>query len=108
LAITFHLSKEPEDYVAESVQTLAAKQLAAAGIKLHAGETVRYVIANAKDKVKDWRAKPLALMDGPLEYDVEKYLELLERAASEILDGLLPAKRREPPAPGLLELPLVF
>jgi DNA polymerase elongation subunit (family B) len=110
LAITFNLSKDPEHYVAESVQTLAARQLAAAGIKLHAGETVRYVITSAKDSVKEWRTKPLALIDGPLEYDVGKYLELIERAASEILDGIVsvPSKviGKVKPASQQLDLPL--
>lgn len=88
LAITFNLSKAPKDYVHDTMQSIAAKQLAAAGIKLHPGETVRYIIAAANEKVKDWRTTPLALLDGPLEYDAAKYLELLRRAANEILDGL--------------------
>ena len=67
---------------------LAAKQLAASGVELHAGETVRYVIAAAKDKVKEWRTQPLALQEGPLDYDPAKYLEFLERATDEILDGV--------------------
>ena len=88
LAITFNLSKDPSDYKADTVQTLAAKQLLASGVPLHPGETVRYVITSAKDKVKEWRSKPLSLMEGALEYDSERYLELLERAAVEILGGL--------------------
>lgn len=94
LAITFHLSREPGGYVHDTVSALAAKQLAAAGVTLHVGETVRYVITNASDAVKEWRSRPLSLMENGLEYDVKKYLELLERAAWEILDGLAP-----PPAP---------
>lgn len=107
LAITFNLSKAPEEYVAQSVQTLAARQLAAAGIKLHAGETVRYVITAANDSVKEWRTKPLALIDGPLEYDVGKYLELIERAAGEVLEGIvkLPTAARKGVSREL-ELPL--
>jgi hypothetical protein len=31
----------------------------ATGIKLHAGESIQYVIASAKVKVKDWRVMPL-------------------------------------------------
>ncbi|MFH1723869.1 MAG: DNA polymerase domain-containing protein [Elusimicrobiota bacterium] len=85
LAVTFHLSKEPGEYVHDTLHALAAKRLAAAGLRLHRGETVRYVIASAKDAVKDWRTVPLALSEGPLEYDEAKYLELLERAAQEIL-----------------------
>lgn len=37
----------------DTVSSLAAKQLAATGGVLHPGETVRYVITNATDKVKD-------------------------------------------------------
>jgi DNA polymerase elongation subunit (family B) len=40
LAITFQLSKDPAEYVHDTASTLAAKKLAAAGIKLHPGETV--------------------------------------------------------------------
>ena len=88
LAITFNLSKEPGEYVHDTVATLAARQLQRAGARLHPGETVRYVITSAKDKVKDWRARPLALMEGALDYDPKKYLELLERAVAEVLEGL--------------------
>ena len=112
LAITFNLSKSPDEYVHDTVSSLAAQQLAATGVVLHPGETVRYVITNAEDKVKDWRSKPLALMENGLEYDVTKYLQLLDRAAWEILDGLVPA---QPPAKKAssssgkgLELPLVW
>ena len=56
----------------------------ASGVQLHAGETVQYVISSAKDGVKDWRAVPLALID-ILEYDHRKYIELLERAVTEII-----------------------
>ena len=110
LAITFHLSREPGDYVHDTVSALAAKQLAAAGVTLHVGETVRYVITNASDAVKEWRSRPLSLMENGLEYDVKKYLELLERAAWEILDGLAaaPASKRGIIPPGTLELPLLW
>ena len=63
---------------------------------LHPGETVRYVITATKDKVKDWRTKPVALIDGPLEYDVGKYLDLLDHAANEILDGIAPVPIEKP------------
>ena len=87
LAILFHLSKKPEEYVHDTLSTIAAKKMAAAGIELHPGEALQYVIASAKDKVKDWRAMPLPLLDGPLEYDQERYLELLENSIEEILIG---------------------
>jgi DNA polymerase elongation subunit (family B) len=114
LAFSFHLSQSPEEYVHDTVSSLAAKQLAAAGVVLHPGETVRYVITASKDKVKEWRSKPLALLDDGLEYDVPKYLELLDRAAEEILDGLAPppppppAAKPRPAAPRTLDLPLLW
>jgi DNA polymerase elongation subunit (family B) len=97
LAIAFHLSKKPQDYIADTVSSIAAKQLAAEGVVLHPGETVRYVITSAHDRVKDWRSRALTLMEGALEYDAARYLELLERAAWEILDGLAPRPGRKPP-----------
>ncbi len=84
LAIAFQLSKEPDEYVHDTLSSIAARKLQASGVTLHAGETVRYVICSAKDKVKAWRAMPLALIE-MLDYDVAKYCELLDRAALEIL-----------------------
>ena len=55
---------------------------------LHAGESIQYVIASAKDKVKDWRVMPLVLAVNYGEYDPKKYLELLERAYFTIVEGL--------------------
>lgn len=85
LAVTFHLSKNPEEYVHDTLSSIAAKQLAASGVTLHPGEPVQYVISSARDGVKEWRATPMALME-VLEYDTAKYGELLDRAAREILE----------------------
>jgi DNA polymerase elongation subunit (family B) len=88
LSIGFQLSKEPGAYVHDTLSALAAKRLAAAGVQLHPGEFVQYVIASADDKVKEWRAHPLALMEDGWTYDQKRYLELTDRAAEEILQGL--------------------
>ncbi|MBI5208868.1 MAG: hypothetical protein HY927_02715 [Elusimicrobia bacterium] len=89
LAITLHLSKEPEAYGRDTLPAIAARQLARAGARLSPGETLRYVVVAAKDKFKEGRARPLELMEGGLEYDRARYLELLDRAAAELLDGIL-------------------
>lgn len=88
LAVTVHLSRDPSKYKVDTHSAIAAKALMRAGLTLHPGETLRYVISSAKDPVKDWRVTPLALMEGALEYDPVKYLELLDRAVKEIVDGL--------------------
>jgi DNA polymerase-2 len=89
LAVTFTLSKDPSDYVANGPSAVAAKRLAASGVQLHAGETVRYVIRSAGDKIAEMRATPLAFVSEAPEVDTRKYLELLERCRSEIMDKLM-------------------
>ncbi|OIO08419.1 MAG: hypothetical protein AUJ52_08280 [Elusimicrobia bacterium CG1_02_63_36] len=114
LAITMHVSKTPDEYRGNSPQAIAAKTLASRGLSLRRGETLRFVIASAKDPVKEWRVTPLALLEGPLEFDERKYAQLLERAAWEILEGLMPEpakpekKRPRRNAPEALLLPLIY
>jgi DNA polymerase-2 len=88
LAFTSTLSKEPGQYVKDTYSSIAARQLAAAGVKLHAGESIQYVIASAKDKVKDWRVMPLVLAMNYGEYDPKKYMDLLARAYGTVVEGL--------------------
>lgn len=105
LAVTFTLSKDPSEYVSNGPSSVAAKRLAASGVKLHAGETVRYIITSSGDKVVDFRATPLAFVSEAPEVDTKKYLELWQRCRDEIMEGLeekspvLPV--RETPAPFL-------
>jgi DNA polymerase-2 len=114
LAITVNVSKTPDEYHGNSPQAIASKTLASRGLELRRGEQLRFVISSAKDTVKEWRVTPLALLEGPLEIDSGKYVELLERAAWEILEGLAtkpPAenkRRLRKKTPGTLLLPLVF
>jgi DNA polymerase elongation subunit (family B) len=94
LSITFHVSKAAEEYVHDTLPAIAAKKMAAAGVGLHPGEPLQYVILAAKDKVKDWRVVPLPLLDGMLDYDREAYGEKVEKGAGEIL--ALPTHRQRP------------
>ncbi len=98
LAFSSQLSKDPSEYVKDTYSSIAARQLAASGITLHPGETIQYVLASAKDKVKDWRVIPLALTGNYFEYDVKKYLALLERAYLTMTEGLSPSERSRTPA----------
>lgn len=72
----------------DTVSSPAARQLAASGVKLHVGEAVSCIITATKDKVKEWRPKPPALLEGALEHDAKKYLGLIGKTAHEILAGL--------------------
>ncbi|HND63980.1 MAG TPA: DNA polymerase domain-containing protein [Elusimicrobiota bacterium] len=101
LAVTFHLSKDPAHYVHDTLSTLAAKQLAASGVPLHAGESVKYIIRAAGDRLKENRSIPLAFLHEGFDYDAQKYGEKLAEAAEEILGGLgpeAPARGKNPPA----------
>jgi DNA polymerase elongation subunit (family B) len=90
LAISFQISKEPGSYVHDTLSALAAKKMAAAGIALHPGEMIQYIVVSAGDKVKDFRSQPLVLLEGVLEYDQRWYLEMMEKGAEEITGGLFP------------------
>jgi DNA polymerase elongation subunit (family B) len=67
------------------LNAVVAKQLSHHGVRLHPGESIRYVITDAKARDPDARARPLDLMDSTRSYDAEKYAELLLRAMATIL-----------------------
>ena len=85
LIITRTLSKDPMQYVREDAGAIAAKTLAGAGVKLHPGEQIGYIILDLKAKFKGDRARPALLLTGTESYDTEKYVELLIRAAETLL-----------------------
>ncbi len=85
LIITRTLSKDPMQYVREDAGAIAAKTLAGAGVKLHPGEQIGYIILDQKAKFKGDRARPAVLLTGTESYDKEKYVELLIRAGETLL-----------------------
>jgi DNA polymerase-2 len=95
LALTVQLSQEPADYLHDTLSALAAKKLAASGVELHPGETVQYVVAEEKSRVKDWRVMPLAFIEDAFEFDRGYYDRLLDRAWLTLTEGLWP---EDPPA----------
>jgi DNA polymerase-2 len=85
LAVAFSLSRDPADYRGAGPSAVAARRLAASGVRLRPGETVRYLIAAAGDKIAEARATPLAFVaDEAADWDVKKYLELWRRCRDEI------------------------
>ncbi len=85
LAISRTISQEPNAYKVDSPIALAAQQLEDFGIPIHPGEKVRYVIKDSKSKDKAERVRPFPLAGPDDTYDVRKYLELLFKAAEELL-----------------------
>jgi DNA polymerase-2 len=85
LVITRVLSQPVADYKVDTPTALAARQLKNAGIHLQPGEKVRFVHREGKGGPKESRiqAAPfLAALDG---YDLNLYLDLLERAVKEVM-----------------------
>jgi DNA polymerase-2 len=85
LTIGKRISQEPNAYKVDSLTAIAAQQLEDAGIEIHPGERVRYVIKDTQSKNKSGRVTPLPLAGADDTYDVKKYLEMLVKATEEIL-----------------------
>ncbi|MGA2199289.1 MAG: DNA polymerase domain-containing protein, partial [Nitrososphaerales archaeon] len=85
LAILNSLSKNHDQYNSNLVQVSAIRQLAEEGLELMAGQSVSYVITNYRSKVQRERVRPVELLDSNTGYDPDRYVELLLRGASAIL-----------------------
>ena len=78
------LTREVEDYEVETRTALAARQLKDAGVKMHAGERVHYVITDARAKDKSDRVRAEDAYYPGSGYDAEEYIKLLRAAAAEV------------------------
>jgi DNA polymerase elongation subunit (family B) len=85
LLIAKRLSKRPSDYAHDVFQAIAARQLMTAGFDVYPGQTVQYLITDSKSKRINERVLAKQLMKAKVNYDVEKYLELLVSAADTLL-----------------------
>lgn len=99
LAFTTNLSKGPEEYTSMTVQHAAMKQLVGEGVKLHAGEGIRYIITDY-GSLDSKRAAPVDVVGDEAAYDSERYIELLAEACSSVLKSFDPRCS----APGLLSM----
>lgn len=85
LAVKKKLSRDPDSYEIDARSAIAAKQLKRAGIKLHPGQQVEYIVTNADAKRPRLRVRPVQLLDGKSKYDKEWYVDKLLDATEEIL-----------------------
>lgn len=96
LAITTTISRTPDGYRSNAAVAVAARQMARAGVRLHPGERIQYIITDAGARLPDDRVRPLGLLGADWSYDVDYYTGLLLRATETILGPLgYPAARLE-------------
>jgi DNA polymerase elongation subunit (family B) len=69
----------------DNLTSLALKQLDEAGIEIHPGEKVHYLIKDSGSKNKEDRVRAHPFVGVDDDYDGEKYEELLQKAAEEVL-----------------------
>ncbi len=84
--IATRLSKDPEEYDRSLLQAIAAKQLFREGGRIHAGETIRYLIKDADNSNSNLRVTPLPFLGSVSRYDGREYLKMLINAASTVLE----------------------
>jgi DNA polymerase-2 len=77
------LSRDVDDYVVSTRAAIAARKLRDAGVPIHPGEGVGYVIADAKAKDKSHRVMINSDHD-ELQYDVKEYVKRLRDAGKEV------------------------
>ncbi len=88
LAITTTISRRPEEYRSNAAVAVAARQMARAGVRLHPGERIQYVITDAGAHLPEDRVRPLGLLGADWAYDAEYYVEQLLRASETVLGPL--------------------
>jgi DNA polymerase-2 len=93
LVIRTVLSQDPREYERGIPQAVAAHQLVQAGITLHPGEMIEYIITNAAAKIPAERAAAYARLPSDWCYDVDRYTLMLRRAADTLLAPFRSAER---------------
>lgn len=81
-------SREAEEYKGNAMTAVAARQARRAGLPLHAGEALNFLVLNAKDRDPDSRLRLVPLLRPEDLYDAEFYAELVRRAAVTLLEPL--------------------
>lgn len=85
LLITNQLSKNYNEYKNNTSQASTVKQLADEGLELMAGQSISYVITKFKSRLPREKVRPVELLDSSTSYDKDRYIKLLVRGASAIL-----------------------
>jgi DNA polymerase I len=90
LIISRSLSKGPSEYTTDTLEASAATKLEEAGLELHPGQSVGYVIADYGSKGRKYRTIPAELLDARSRYDGRRYVELLAETSASVLQPFDP------------------
>jgi len=93
LLITKQLSKNPVEYTHNVMQAIAAKQLIREGVQVSAGQNVSYLLQKDHGHSEN-SVLTSELIDGPVQYDVQKYSQLFLAAIAGLLSPLGYDKQR--------------
>jgi DNA polymerase elongation subunit (family B) len=93
LLVAKSVRQKVNEYKVDNLTSLALKQLNAAGIEIHPGEKVHYLIKDSASKNKEDRVRAYPFVGADDDYDEEKYEELLQKAADEVLGEKPPPGR---------------
>jgi DNA polymerase, archaea type len=85
LVITKHLSKGPKHYRQQVSQVIAAQQLINQGSEVHAGDSLKFIFTDAKNKRPSSRVKAKQLIDETTNPDINQYLKLLYESSANLL-----------------------
>jgi DNA polymerase II len=85
LLIAKSTRQKGSEYKVENLTALALRQLEDAGIEIHPGEKVHYLIKDSGAKNKEERVRAYPFLSADDFYDEEKYRDLLLNAAEEVI-----------------------
>lgn len=85
LIVTKHMSKQPKNYKQHISQLIVAQQLAKHGVKVHAGNNVKFLFTSSEHKRYERRVKALQLIEKGVNPDARKYLLLLYASTANLL-----------------------
>lgn len=83
------MSMEAEEYSGNNMTAVAARQAKRAGMNLHPGESIRFLVLDQKSLDPDSRLRLVSLLRPEDTYDVTFYIEQIRRAAGTVLEPIL-------------------
>ena len=85
LVITRRLTQTLEEYRVKTPSAMALEQFESMGLTVRPGQKVAYLLRDSGLSSGDKRILPAPFLEGGEDYDQKKYLEMLLKAAAELL-----------------------